>query len=279
MEPHLASVLLLATEGGLPYDSVLTRIAFPVGVLIFLGLPYMLLRSNLGTKRAYLVMSSSLWGFMFLISLFWGFGAPGTPALTGPTNLPGTTADAYRPIWVPFAPDSTVAEQDPYAELVADESRFTEGAPEGIDEDAAVDAIKTFFAAEEDVSGYPRRVEETWQPVGPVRFAEAANGQTVALVTLGATYQQDPETGDLPPGVTEEQVGQVIPEGEEGAESFTSFAFFDPGSPRFPSFIFLGVSLLLFVVHMLWLYLDEQGERRERQQQRAAPEERVPAGV
>jgi len=270
------TLLVLATEGGVPYDSPFARLALPLGILVFLGGPYLLLRSNLGTKRAYLVLTTSFFGFMLLLSLFWGFGAPGTPPLTGPTNLPGTVADAYRPVWVPFAPDSTVAGEEPYAELVADESAFTEGAPQGIDEVAAVEAVKTFFGAAEEESGYPTRVGETWAVDGPVRYAEAANGQTVALLTLAQTYQPDPETGELPDGVTDEEVGQVDPDGE----SFTSYAFFDPGSPRFPSYVFIGLSLLGFLIHAAWLYTDEQAERRERTQLTVQTEEqRVPAGV
>jgi hypothetical protein len=274
-----SALLVLATEGGIAYNSILARIAVPLGILFFLGGPYLLLRSNLGTLRAYLVLFTSFFGFMFLISLFWGFGAPGTPPLTGPTNLPGTVADAYRPIWVPFAPDSNLAGEEPWAELVADESAFSEGAPEGVDEALAVETIKAFFAAPEEESGYPPRVGETWAVDGPILHAEAANGQDVARVTLAATYQPDPETGELPEGVDDSQVGQVIPEGEQGAESFTSYAFFDPGAPRFPSYIFIGLSLLGFLIHAAWLYSDEQGERREKRELTVPAEERVPARV
>src|SRR5688572_24478959 len=102
-------LLVLATEGGIPTSNPWSQLAVPLGVLIFVGSVYLLLRSNLGTRRGYLVMSTSLWGFGFLLSLFWAFGAPGTPANTGPQNLPGQELDAYQPVWFPFAADSNLA--------------------------------------------------------------------------------------------------------------------------------------------------------------------------
>lgn len=274
------ATLVLATEGGVPFDAPLTRLATPLGILIFLGLPYMLLRSNLGTRRAYLVLGTSFFGFMLILSLFWAFGAPGTPALTGPTNLPGTVPNEYQPLWIPFAEDSTVAAQEPYAALVGDPSAFAP--PEGeqvAQASTASNDIQSFFGAAEEESGYPPAVENSWVAVeDQTGYAVADNGQPVVRAVFAPTYQVDDE-GELPEGVTEDQVGQPIPEGEEGAEEFVAYAFFDAGSPLFPVLLFLGLSIAGFALHAVLLHVDEQRERRERTEVAEPEREKVTAGV
>lgn len=255
MLPSLAALPVLATESGIPYTSPLAKIAVPIGILIFLGTPYMLLRSNLGTKRAYLVLFTSFFGFMVILSLFWAFGAPGTPPNTGPTNLPGTVADEYQPIWVPFAEDSNVAAQGPYAELVDNPDAFGEP-PEGQQEIVAtgVGDIKNFFSAAEADSGYAPRIQQTWD-VAEQGYAVASNGLPVVRAVYQATFQPTPST-PLPDGVEQ---GALDPDGA----TFTAYAFFDAGNPLFPSAVFIGLSLVLFVIHALLLHRDETAERRE----------------
>lgn len=258
----LATVSALATESGIPYTSPLARLAVPLGILIFFGGPYLLLRSNLGTKRAYLVLFTSFFGYMIIQSLFWAFGAPGTPAYTGPTNLPGQVADEYRPIWVGFAEDSAIAAEEPYASLVADEGAFSEEIPADRGEivETGVTETQAFFADEE--SEY-QQITETWAVTEGPFYALADNGQPVIRVTYGETYQLDPE-GNLPAGVDPELEGELNPDGA----TFTAFAFFDAGAPLFPSLIFIGISLVLFAIHAAWLYADEQAERREAREAR-----------
>ena len=264
---------ILATESGIPYNTALAKLAVPLGLLIFLGAPYLLLRSNLGTRRAYLVLATTFFGFMMLISLFWAFGGPGTPPRTGPTNLPGTVPDEYQPVWFAFAGDSTLAQQEPWASVVGDDSAFGP-VPEDMatEVQTGVDETATFFASEEG----GEQVGETWAAVtDEIAYAVAPNGAPVIRVPFGPTYQPDDE-GNLPEGVEQ---GQVIPEGEEGAERFVAYAYFDPGNPNFPALLFVGVSLLAFALHALLLHRDEQGERRERSADLEDQQERVPAGT
>lgn len=276
----MPDLLVLATESGISYQSPLAKLATPIGILIFLGLPYMLMRSNLGTLRAYLVIATSFFGFMTLLSLFWAFGAPGTPAATGPTNLPGQTQDEYQPIWVPFAEDSLVAEESPYAELVGNEEAFTEEIPAAETEnvDTGVNDTKNFFSADEDDSGYPPKIDATAAVAEGPFYARTPDGRPVIRVTYGATYQFDQE-GNLPEGVDDDQVGTVIPEGEEGAAFFTAYAFFDAGNPVFPSLVLFAISLVGFLLHALLLYRDEQKESEEEREVEVTEQERVPAGV
>lgn len=276
MHALLPDLVVIAAEG-VPYDSPMARLAVPLGILIFLGLPYLLLRSNLGTRRGYLVMATSTFGFMIILSLFWAFGAPGTPANTGPTNLPGQVPDEYQPVWTPFAEDSLIAERDPYAGVVTDEGAFSEEPPQGLDNqqiEAGLGDTQNFFSSEDGGA----RLGEQWVAAESPQFAVAPNGQAVMRATFGEVYQLDAE-GNLPEGIGEEQLGEVIPEGEQGAEFFTAYAFFDAGNPIFPSMLFLGVSTALFAFHAVLLYRDEQREKREAEAVVAEEPERVRAGV
>jgi hypothetical protein len=265
------AALVLATESGIPYNTPLARLAVPLGFLVFMGGPYLLLRSNLGTRRAYLVLGSTFFGLMMIFSLFWLFGAPGTPQYTGPTNLPGQVADEYRPIWVSFAEDSAVAQTEPYAALVADPDAFGEVPPEAAaNVEQAITTTRDFFSTEEGGG----QVAETWVVTDGPFYAVAANDRPVVRMTYSATYTEPDEEA----GITDEDVGQPIPEGEDGARSFTAYAFFDAGAPWFPSVVFLVVSLAGFALHALLLYRDEQREHQEAQQV-VEERERVPASA
>ncbi len=264
----LTQALVLATESGIPYTSPLAKLAVPIGALIFLGGPYLLLRANLGTWRGYLVLATSFFGLMLIFSLFWGFGAPGTPQFTGPTNLPGQVADEYRPVWVSFAEDSTVAGTEPYAGLIAEDAFGAVPADQAENVTGGVENAKEFFVSDEGGG----RVAETWVVDGDPAFAVADNGQPVIRVTYAETYQLTSD-GELPEGVSEDQVGEINPDGE----TFTAYAFFDAGSPFFPSLVFIVSSLVLFAVHAALLHRDETKTRREAREILTEERERVPA--
>lgn len=257
----LPGLTVIAAEG-IPADSPLAKLAVPIGALVFFGTAYMLLRSNVGTRRAYLVLGTSFFGFMIILGLFWTFGAPGTPQAVGPSYLPGQPRDAYQPKWVPFAQDSLVAERDTYS--------FVQDYPEGFGEvpedmgDRAQDgagSIAGFFAEEDTeidrkpVGGF----SEDWQ-VDEIRYAEADNG----LPVIAVTYL---ETGD--------QGEEVVADPEE----VTLFGFFDPGAILFPGLVVVGVAVLGFAIHAPLLAADENRQRREEAEAAQPEDERVPAGA
>lgn len=245
--PDLGSVLLAvaAAEEFVPPDDWRGIVALPAGIIIFFGAIFLLLKSNLGTRRAYLVEASCFFGFMLILSLFWGFGAPGTPRNTGPQSLPGQPADFYTPKWVAFAPDSTLA-QEQYSIVsqypegfggaggadTAGEVGDQEGAAGGTGgvagEEAAgegestadnstvagADEIGAFFQEER---GGVTLIGEDWVLAGEPLSATADNGDKV----VGATYAKPfalNDANEVPQGpngqplFTEEQVGQPIPE-------------------------------------------------------------------
>ncbi len=252
-------LLVLAAEE-IPASEPLAKLAFPLGVLIFLGSIYMLLRSNLGTARGYYVFGTSLFGFLFLISLFWGFGAPGTPQATGPTNLPGQPADALLPKWIPFAQDSRLADRADLSMVKSYPEGFTEnGWPEDEQDniDVGVDEALNFFSS--DVAG--QVIQSTWVPQ-TVSYATTDTGFPIIAIEF----------------VEADEALQPV----EGGQTYVAFSYFDQGNPLLPSIIFMIVSLVLFLLHAFLLDRSEQRERRELEAARAAAAgevEKVPAGV
>lgn len=263
MPPLLLDLVVLAAEEFVPPDDWRAQIALPAGILILLGGVYLLLRSNLGTRRAYFVEATAFFGFMLMISLFWAFGAPGTPAFQGPQNLPGQPLDYYQPKWVPFAEDSLVAE-DPDYQIAQDYPEgWSEQRPAAIDEDMlddAVDDVRDFFTAE--AAG--GQVGETWVPnedETPIMFAESANGRPMVAIEF----------------VEADALGEVT----DPENTYLAFGFFDAGFLMLPSLVMIVLSLIGFVGHLLLLGWDERQERRQLEEDLGdqAAEQRVSAGV
>ena len=245
--------LLVLAADEIPPTEPLAQLAVPLGVLIFLGSIYLLLRSNLGTARGYYVFGTSLFGFLFLISLFWGFGAPGTPQATGPTNLPGQPADALQAKWIPFAQDSRLADRSDLAVVKSHPEGFTEdGWPEDEQEniELGISEALNFFSSE-------------------------AAGQVIAATATAQTVSYARTDTGFPLIAIE-----FAP--DDGGEPDLAVSYFDAGSPLLPSIIVMVASLVLFVLHAFLLDRSEVRERRELEAARAAAAgetERVPAGV
>lgn len=279
----VSDLLILAAEGGIPPTNPWAQIALPLGIVIFVGSVYMLLRSNLGTRRAYLVMSTSLWGFTFLLSLFWAFGAPGTPPNTGPQNLPGQSVDHYQPTWNGLAADSFLATQEgsPYGAITEYPSGW---GPVPADlESAASDgasAITSFFSSlspDEGEEGPYTDVLRGTETTEEIQYTVAEDGRPMIAVTVAPTCRLNSD-GDLPTFCNGLEVGDAVPadavddNGNPAGERTTVFGFFNPGAVYFPSILMASILLVLFVLHMVLLYRDERREKRERD---AAVEETV----
>ncbi|HSJ45511.1 MAG TPA: hypothetical protein VK923_12575 [Euzebyales bacterium] len=316
---HTVLLAVAAAEEYVPPDDWRGVIALPAGIIIFFGAIFLLLKSNLGTRRAYLVEASCFFGFMLILSLFWGFGAPGTPRNTGPQSLPGQPADYYTPKWVAFAGDSTLAQErfglvQQFPEGFQEEGggdgdaaagggegaaggggEEAEAGAEGADDSAAggADEIGNFFREER---GGVTLIGDEWVLAGPPLVATAENGEKV----VGATYAKPfafNDDGEIPEGpngqplFTEDQVGQPIPEdfpvpsGLDQAvqdlvtpETFTAYAFFDPGFAFFPSLVMIVISAVGFVLHALLLGWDENREKERSVEEVVIEREPVGAG-
>ena len=317
MMADLTSVVLAvaAAEEYVPANDWRGVIALPAAVLIFFGSVFLLLKANLGTRRAYLVEATCFFGFLTVLSLFWGFGAPGTPQFTGPQTLPGQSADYYTPKWVAFAGDSTLTDErfpivKQYPEGFQEEggggggdAAAQGGAAEGETDQADTEgASATASSGAEEIGNFFREeragtqlIGDDWELAGPPLAATTESGEKV----VGATYAKPfalndegevPEGPDGEPLFAEEDVGQPIPEDFEvpsgvddevatllTPESYTAFAFFDAGFPMFPSLVMMVLAIGGFILHALLLGWDESRER-----QRSVEEvvvERQPVGA
>lgn len=299
MTPEVMSlVTVLATaanEEFVPANDWRAVVALPAGILIFFGGIFLLLKSNLGTRRAYLVEASCFFGFMLILSLFWAFGAPGTPRFTGPQNLPGQVGDYYTPKWVAFAGDSTLAdERFPVVKQFPEGFQQVGGAADGGEEAAAggeeqadaggepadpaggADEIGTFFREER---GGVAPVGDDWVLAGAPYLTNTEDGVEVVGATYAKPFALDndnevPQGPDGAPLFDEEQAGQPIPQDFQVPSdldpavaelvtpaSFTGFAFYDAGFPVFPSLVFVVLALIGFVLHALLLGWDENREK------------------
>lgn len=249
--PTMSALALFAAQAT-PPDSLMAKIAVPLGAVIFLGSIYLLLRSNLGTRRGYLVFGAAFFGYMVIQSAFWAFGAPGTPVATGPTNLPGQVANAYQPEWVPFAEDSRIGSGD-YAWI--QEAEWTDVPEDFADEaEVGIGDIHGFFSSE---AGH-KLMGEAWKPdAQSVQYTQRDGFYPVIRVTY---LETDTKTGQI----------------KAGGRQMTAYGYFDAGNASFPAVVFLVISLVGLAIHALLLDRDEQRERRELRELReasvAAPE-------
>ena len=117
----IAQVVLAAEEiGHIGPDTLAAKLSVPIGILLFCGSVFVLLWSIYGVKKAALIYSTAFFGFLFVLGVFWWFGAPGTPVATGPQNFPRLTeprnpSDQYAPKWYAFEPGSERASFFPAA--------------------------------------------------------------------------------------------------------------------------------------------------------------------
>jgi hypothetical protein len=219
-------------------------LALATGVLLLPGSVIMLLSANFGALKGYLIGAAAFWGFVFVLTVIWVFGLPGTPALTGPKGT--------DPSFKQFALNSPVAtrynavqqfqgaagngwKEEPTepvggAKLPADQETLRadlETAKQAIQQSLITDFNKNVkkSSQELDVTNIDTKVFYTTQ-----------NGTELTAVVV---------TGKEPPQ------GSGLDKPTFAPKKF--FAYRDPGAPYVPSLIVMGVSLVLFVGHVLGL--------------------------
>jgi hypothetical protein len=237
------------------------------GFVLLPGSVYMLLASNFGALKGYLIAATAFFGFLTMLSAVWLFGIPGTTPLTGPKGTQPTfkfftiddpqasTYDSVRDFrgqagngWQ-AAPQGDVAAGSPQEKLKADLDTARQRAVQ----DLITETNKkvTDSSDELDVTNLDAKTYYTIQ-----------DGREVAAVVIS------PKT---PPAGSGLKRPDFTPK--------TTFAYRDPGSPYLPSILFLAGSSVLFVVHMLLLGVAAR-RRPLGVAQRPAPEaEPQPAGA
>ena len=220
-----------------------------VVVTAFVLLPgsvYMLLASNFGALKGYLIAGTAFFGFLMMLSAVWLFGIPGTTPLTGPkgtqpsfkfftlNDQAAATYDSVRDFqgaagngWQ-AAPTGDVEEGSPEATLKADLDTARQTAVSDLIEET--NATVKESRKELDVTNLDAKTYYTIQ-----------DGHEVAAIVIS------PKTPPAGSGLERPDIQPV-----------TTFAYRDPGNPYLPSIIFLVASVILFLVHMVLLGVAER---------------------
>jgi hypothetical protein len=220
-----------------------------VVVTAFVLLPgsvYMLLASNFGALKGYLIAGTAFFGFLVMLSAVWLFGIPGTTPLTGPKGTQPTfkfftlndpaaaTYDSVRDF-------SGGAGGDWQAQPTGD---FEEGSPEATLKADLDTARQT--AVSDLIEKTNAKVEDSSEELD-VTNLEAKTYYTIQEGTEVAAIVISPATPPAGSGLKRPDF-----------EPVTTFAYRDPGNPYLPSIIFLVASVILFLVHMVLLGLSER---------------------
>src|SRR6266702_2956717 len=188
----------------------------------------MLLSANFGALKGYLIGAAAFWGFVFVLTVIWVFGLPGTPALTGPKG----TDPSFKQFQCAASNGWKEEPVEPVggAKLPTDQETLRadlETAKQAIQQDLITDFNKDVkeSSKELDVTNIDAKVFYTNQ-----------KGTELAAVVI---------SGKEPPKGSGLEKPTFAPK--------TFFAYRDPGAPYVPSLIVMGVALVLFVAHVAGL--------------------------
>ncbi len=294
--------LLVAVEAAIPADHPASWLAVPLGIVFFVGSGYLLLWSNYGARKAAAITGVAWFGFSAMIGVFWWFGGPGIPAGLGISHLPGQTNDHYQPRWHAFEEGSERAGYFPAVNNVADFASIEEYVgvadlpEEEILEDPgygqlavaagqALDRMLDQFLPidENDVAqiGVTRR--QTFEDDAAAGRPDGAVGRASPFFSVEAVGDprllDDPATG-VRLAVAELQAYATFVD-DEGVplepvpvgEPQYWFAFHHPGAVWFPSALWTGIALALFLLSLAWLDRLEMREKRDAMDQVEEPED------
>jgi len=216
------------------------------GFVFLPGSVFMLLASNFGALKGYLIAATAFFGFLVMLSAVWLFGIPGTTPLTGPKGTQPTfrfftindpqagTYDSVRDFqggagggWQ-AAPSGEVEAGSPQETLKADLDVARQTAVGDLIEEKNKDIKDS--SEQLDVTNLDAKAFYTIQ-----------DGTEVTAIVIS------PKTPPSGSGLKRPDFSPV-----------TTFAYRDPGNPRLPSILFLAGALVLFVVHLLLLGVAER---------------------
>jgi hypothetical protein len=231
------------------------------------GSVYMLLASNFGALKGYLIAATCFFGFLVMLSAVWLFGLPGTTPLTGPKG----TQPTFKFFTIN---DPAAGTYDSVRDFQGGAGNGWQPAPEGQAEEGSAEATLQADLDTARQTAVNQLIEETNQDIEDsseeldVTNLEAEVFYTIQNNTEVAAIVISPAT---PPEGSGLQRPRFDPK--------TTFAYRDPGNPYLPSILFLVASLVLFVVHMLLLGLAERRRPLGVTQTPAPEPERQPAGA
>ncbi len=282
--------LIVAVEAAIPPDHPASILAVPLGIVFFVGSVYLLLWSNYGAKKALAITAVAWGGFSAILGIFWWFGAPGIPAGLGINHLPGQASDHYVDDWYAFEEGSERAEFFPG---IADVDAFEEphaylGLPSQEEEErpdlewtnlvslageAEADMMDQFLPVDDaGVAQIGAERRAAFEEEAMENMPEEAEGRAPTFYTANnvteVMLRDDPETGVLLATAQFQAYANFVDSDNvpldpiEVGEPVYWFAFYDPGAEWVPSALWTGISLLIFLLGMVWLDKMEMREKR-----------------
>ncbi|MFN2615408.1 MAG: hypothetical protein ABR552_11410 [Actinomycetota bacterium] len=244
---------LLACDGCFRGAPAVISLVICLGVLV--GSIYMLLMSNFGARKAYLITMISLAAWMMIMSAVWTLGLPGTTPGTGPR---GREAG-----WIPFTPSSQVARED-YASDVSSFPNGWDALPQGgtkvypgkIDARGEFEVLRT-------------KIEKSEAALAAKQNEQATDPGDWAFRLPGPPAT--PDEASIPPASAIRYkfvggrllFGATIPATAKHPET-TVFAYRDKGLVFLYSTYFFLISLIALIVHLMLLARAETRENEER---------------
>jgi hypothetical protein len=237
------------------------------GFVFLPGSVYMLLASNFGALKGYLIAATAFFGFLIMLSAVWLFGIPGTTPLTGPKGT--------QPTFKSFTIDDPQASTyDAVRDFQGQAGNGWQAAPEGeVEAGSAQEKLKADLdtarqrAVQDLITETNKKVENSSDELDVTNldaktFYTIQDGTEVAAIVISP--KAPPEDSGL-------KKPDFAPK--------TTFAYRDPGNPYLPSILFLVGASVLFLVHMVLLGMAER-RRPLGVTQRPAPEAQPqPAGA
>jgi hypothetical protein len=217
-----------------------------LGSLVFFGSAYILLAAVFGRWMGYLVTAVSFWGMMIIFSIIFVAGVPGsTPPNQGPRGTryacPTCISD---PHWAPVAVAEDIS--SPTLDVVAKypDPPWEKPNAENVTEIEGLTTSMGQFLARQANEGHSELVEGEGAAA-----AEEFTATDFALQNIRFAEQDG----------TKLAAAQVY--FKEGGPILEAFAIFDEGNVPLPSWIFLGVSTVLFAGHLP--FLDKAEKKRK----------------
>ena len=220
-----------------------------VVLIAFVFLPgsvFMLLASNFGALKGYLIAATAFFGFLVMLSAVWLFGIPGTTPLTGPKGA--------QPTFKFFTVnDPAAATYDSVRDFQGGAGGGWQEVPEGELEEGSAEAT---LRADLDVARQTAVQDLIDETNADIEDSSEELDATNLSAEVFYTIQDGTEVAAvvISPATPPENSGLQRPD----FAPKTFFAYRDPGSPYLPSILFLIGSSALFVVHTLLLGVAER---------------------
>jgi hypothetical protein len=231
------------------------------------GSVFMLLASNFGALKGYLIAGVAFFGFLVMLSAVWLFGIPGTTPLTGPKG----TQPTFKFFTVN---DPAAATYDSVRDFQGGAGSGWEAAPEGEFEEGSAEATLGADLETARQTAVQDLIEET---NADIEDSSEELDATNLSAEVFYTIQDGTEVAAVVISPATPPEGSGLQRPDFAPKTF--FAYRDAGSPYLPSILFLIGSVVLFLVHLFLLGVAER--RRPLGQARTPSPEaaRQPAGA